>query len=166
MLEGLCNNSKLKTEDDKLALRFMDELFQIEKNVGEIAAVISLQNAKEDTQFIPTKMEEFEPEVIEEKKKEPEQNSDGEDIVDAGENEGEDNEENKEKEKPWRARDHQWTITNKHAKNLPQLFRDFKGINCLCEDKKSKEFGDGEKEAVTKALDEFAARVIEDHASR
>jgi len=44
LLEGLCNNRKLAHEDDKLNQRYMDELFQIEKHIGEISAVISLQN--------------------------------------------------------------------------------------------------------------------------
>lgn len=42
LLEGLCNNRKLSKEDDRLSLRYMDELFIIEKGIGEVAAVISL----------------------------------------------------------------------------------------------------------------------------
>jgi hypothetical protein len=42
LLEGLCNNIKLSNEDDRLSLRYMDELFAIEKVIGEVAAVISL----------------------------------------------------------------------------------------------------------------------------
>jgi hypothetical protein len=42
LLEGLCNNKKLELETDKLSLRFMDEAFQIEKNIGNINAVLSL----------------------------------------------------------------------------------------------------------------------------
>lgn len=38
------NNRKFAKEDDKLNQRYMDELFQIEKHIGEISAVISLQN--------------------------------------------------------------------------------------------------------------------------
>lgn len=43
LLEGLCNSQKLQQEDDKLELRPMDELVQIEKRVGTIAGVASLQ---------------------------------------------------------------------------------------------------------------------------
>jgi hypothetical protein len=32
----------LDSEDDRLSLRYMDELFAIEKVIGEVAAVISL----------------------------------------------------------------------------------------------------------------------------
>jgi len=42
LIEGLCNNCKLHSEDDRLSLRYMDELFCIEKVIGEVAAVISL----------------------------------------------------------------------------------------------------------------------------
>jgi hypothetical protein len=42
LLEGLCNNAKMEKEMDKLSFRYMDEIFMIEKTVGEIAAVISL----------------------------------------------------------------------------------------------------------------------------
>jgi hypothetical protein len=51
LLEGLCNNRKLENEDDQLSLRYMDEMFQIEKNIGEITAVIGLQYQAEPTTF-------------------------------------------------------------------------------------------------------------------
>lgn len=41
LIEGLCNSSKLASEDDKLSLRFMDELFAIEKYLGSINSVVS-----------------------------------------------------------------------------------------------------------------------------
>lgn len=44
VIEGLCGSSSvLKNEDDKLELRLMDELFAIEKNLGEVQGVIGLQ---------------------------------------------------------------------------------------------------------------------------
>lgn len=42
LLEGLCNSARLKIIDDQLSLRFMDELFMIEKHVGEVQAVVGL----------------------------------------------------------------------------------------------------------------------------
>jgi len=42
LMEGLCNSQKLSALDDQLELRFMDELFQIEATVGEVAAIIGL----------------------------------------------------------------------------------------------------------------------------
>ena len=44
VIDGLCGSpSVLKNEEDKLELRLMDELFAIEKNLGEIQGVIGLQ---------------------------------------------------------------------------------------------------------------------------
>jgi hypothetical protein len=51
LLEGLCNNAKMENEMDKLSLRYMDEIFAIEKNIGEISSVISLQYEVESTKF-------------------------------------------------------------------------------------------------------------------
>jgi len=42
LLEGLFNCNKLEEEQDKLSCRFMDELFMIEKSIGEVAGIISL----------------------------------------------------------------------------------------------------------------------------
>lgn len=54
------NNSKLANEEDKLALRFMDELFQIEKHIGEVSAIISFHTNEESERFVEEKWEEFE----------------------------------------------------------------------------------------------------------
>jgi hypothetical protein len=43
ILEGFCNSSKLTSDDDRLELRYMDEFFAIEKQIGEVVAVIGLQ---------------------------------------------------------------------------------------------------------------------------
>ena len=42
LLEGLCNNSRLAMPDDRMELRLMDELFAIEKHIGQVQAVIGL----------------------------------------------------------------------------------------------------------------------------
>jgi Tfp pilus assembly PilM family ATPase len=42
LIEGFCNASKLIFDQDKLELRYMDEFFNIEKSIGEVAAVIGL----------------------------------------------------------------------------------------------------------------------------
>lgn len=36
LLEGFCNSGKLIFDDDRLELRYMDELFLIEKQIGEV----------------------------------------------------------------------------------------------------------------------------------
>jgi hypothetical protein len=74
LVEGLCNSSKIASEangsasDDQLSLRFMDELFAIEKCLGEINSVVSLTFQKEE-QPDPAnvKFEEFEEEEVVEK---------------------------------------------------------------------------------------------------
>lgn len=42
LLEGFCNSGKLIFDDDRLELRYMDELFMIEKQIGEVQAIIGL----------------------------------------------------------------------------------------------------------------------------
>lgn len=53
ILEGLCNSHKLQQEEEKLELRNMDELWQIEKHIGEIKAIIGLQFAFEPDSVDP-----------------------------------------------------------------------------------------------------------------
>lgn len=59
LLEGLCNNSKLGSKDDKLEIRSMDEFIDIEKSVGQVKAIIGLQ-FQEENPSIDTKGIEFE----------------------------------------------------------------------------------------------------------
>lgn len=159
LLEGLCNNSKLNNENEKLSLRYMDELFQIERNIGEVAAIISLQSEAEPTLFEPDQFEEFEPEPVVEKKQ-VELDEDGNPI----EEEAPPEEEEAKKPK-WNPAEFTWSVTNRHAKNLPQLFKNSK-VNVLDEVKPSTVFSANKDEAVTKSLDEFCQRVLEDHTSR
>jgi hypothetical protein len=83
MIEGLSNSSKLVFEDDRLELRYMDELFMIEKHIGDVAAVIGLQfhldkDKEEEGDIV---LEEFpEPEV-----KQARVRADGDDGEDAQE---------------------------------------------------------------------------------
>ena len=43
LLEGLVNSNKLESQEERLELRYMDEFFAIEKNIGEVFSVVSLQ---------------------------------------------------------------------------------------------------------------------------
>jgi len=66
LLEGFCNSGKLIFDDDRFELRYMDELFMIEKHIGEVQAVIGLQfnSDKEYIEEHEVQYEEFpEPEV-------------------------------------------------------------------------------------------------------
>jgi len=49
LLEGLINSNKLESQEERLELRFMDEFFAIEKNIGEVNSVISMQFDLEPT---------------------------------------------------------------------------------------------------------------------
>lgn len=51
LLEGLGNNKKLEEENDRLTVRNMDELFNIERNIGEVVGVITLTYNKESSDF-------------------------------------------------------------------------------------------------------------------
>lgn len=42
LLKGSCGTHRLAEENDRLARRYMDEIFAIEKHIGEVAAVISM----------------------------------------------------------------------------------------------------------------------------
>lgn len=161
LLEGLCNNRKLAQEDDRLSLRFMDELFAVEKGLGEVAAVISLQYREEETTFLEDKFEEFEEKVVE-VKVEKQEGEEGEEEAEAAPAEEEDG----DKKPVFDPSAFKWTVTNRRAKNLPQVFRDYKGINFHPEVKQAKDFGDSSSDQVTRSLDAFCARVLEESSAR
>lgn len=94
----------------------MDELFQIESTLGEVAAVIGLQFSIEpeylgDDQY---EYEKFPEPVVEEVK----EKVDGED----GENEeppAEEPAEGEAKAPTFKKEDYKWTVTDRKAKNMP-----------------------------------------------
>lgn len=61
---------------------------------------------------------------------------------------------------------HEWTATNKQNRNMPQLFKDFKGKNCQVEEHASSKYSDVTQEAVVKAMDEFCASILKNHNSK
>ena len=153
LLEGLCNANKLQNASEKLQLRFMDEYFQIEKSLGEVFGVISLQETEEDSHFT-VEAGNFEEPVEEEVKEEaPKAEGEGEDEPAADGDE--------EAKKPaWDAKKFRWSITNGRSKNLPQLFRDYLGNKCNSEVKNWRSLHcDTTRDAITKALDEFCDRL-------
>jgi hypothetical protein len=113
LLEGFCNSGKLILDDDKFELRHMDELFMIEKYIGEVQAVIGLQfnSEKEYIEEYEIRYEEFpEPEAVPEK------------VRGEGDEEEEQPpaEEEEEKKQPaFKIEDKKWTITDRKPKNLP-----------------------------------------------
>lgn len=64
MLEGFSNNKKLEEESDRLTVRNMDELFNIEKNIGEVVGVINLTFNVEPSDFKDEQWEKFDEPVV------------------------------------------------------------------------------------------------------
>lgn len=127
LIEGLCNSSKLASEDDKLSLRFMDELFAIEKFLGSINSMVSFTFQKEEfPEAASVQYEEFEEEVIVEKPKKYDEN--GNLIEEEAEGEAAAEEEGVVKKAPFNPKEFVgegkpgWTISNKKSKNLMTLF--------------------------------------------
>ena len=158
LLEGLCNNAKMENESDKLSLRFMDEIFMIEKSIGEIAAVVSFQYAPEATTFDAERWEEFAEVAVEEKKvKVPGEGEEEGEAQPPAEPEAED-----AKKSKWNPADYKWTITNRQSKNLPQLFRDHKGSRFVAEERSTATFRGSKNESIAICIDEFCARLSEE----
>lgn len=158
LLEGLCNANKLVKEEDVLELRPMDELVEIEREIGEIVAVASL-TFDQDTERIEendVEYEEFpEPPPVEEKKAEGEGEGDAEKPKQP-EDEGEG-----DKKDDFKVEEYQWTITNKKPKNLAQVYLQLKGANSVHELRNAEEYSSSQYEAVSKSLDEFITRVLD-----
>lgn len=112
LLEGLCNSGKLNHEDDKLSLRYMDELFLIEKELGEVTAVVSLTFNKEENTHGEEKSTVYE-EFPESAKPEVAAKILGEDEEEEAEAVPAEAEEEEAGAKPkFNPKDFQWTVTN------------------------------------------------------
>mmetsp|Transcript_15594 Transcript_15594/g.19613 ORF Transcript_15594/g.19613 Transcript_15594/m.19613 type:complete len:196 (+) Transcript_15594:2706-3293(+) len=160
LLEGFCNSGKLDVHEDSLQLRFMDEFFAIEKNIGEVVGVIGLQNEKMPTTFSPESTEEIVVEEVKEVAAKPE-GEEEEDPAAAEAAEGGD-----DKKPTWKPTDYKWTVTNGKSKNLPQLFRDYMGNRANFEEKNWKVYGaTSHGDAAVRALDEFCQRITDESSS-
>ena len=62
--------------------------------------------------------------------------------------------------KVWRWK-YQWTITNKKLKNLAQVYIQLKGANAVHEIKNAEEYSTSQYESISKSLDEFVTRVVD-----
>ena len=56
---------------------------------------------------------------------------------------------------------YQWTITSKKPKNLAQVYIQLKGANTAHEIKNAEEYSTSQYESISKSLDEFATRVVD-----
>ncbi len=156
LLEGMCNSVKLQEDDDRLELRSMDELFDIEKHIGEVIAIISLQSAYE-AHFVDEKelvYEEFPEDALAEQPKPAAEEGD----------EAAEGEEGEKKAPAFNPALYNWTITNREPKNLPQLFLSLKGkMTTQHETKTSDQFSSSQYEAISRSLDEFCKKVSEEN---
>lgn len=114
LLEGLCNSCKFAKSDDKLEIRFMDEFFSIEKHIGDVKAVISLQFNEEPANIASDGVQKIEFSEDDKEKYKPKPPAEGEEPPAEAEGEA--------KAPDFNPTEHEWTITNKQPKNLPQLF--------------------------------------------
>ena len=127
----------------------------IENRIGEVQSIVSLRiNHVEDTNYIDDKWIEFAPKEVVEKKVKVE----GEEGEEA-EAEQPPAEEGENKAPKYDPNEFRWTDTDKRMKNLPQVFKDFKGINCNCDVKHAESYSPQTFEAIAKSLDEFCGRV-------
>lgn len=92
----------------------MDEFFSIEKHIGDIKAVLSLQFQEEVTVIDNKGVAKIKFSEEDKAAQKPQAPADGEEppAEDGGE----------AKAPSWNPSDYDWTITNKQPKNLPQLF--------------------------------------------
>lgn len=161
LLEGLCNNTKMEHEEDRLQNRNMDELFTISMCIGEIAGFASLVYKEENANPGCEEFEKFEEPVEEEVKEDVKPVGDddageGEPVVDDKDKEEE------EKKDTWDPKAFKWTVTNRKSKNMAQLYRDYSGsmFESCC--KKAEDCGgEGASDQITNALADFCKKVVE-----
>ena len=148
IMEGLCNNSKLSNDEDKLEIKCMDEFFDIEKNIGDVKAIIGLQFN-------------FENETIDEKEIEYEKFEEQEEEVVAKDEDGNPIAPPEGAKVAFKPRDYQWTVSNKQPRNLPQVFMGSKGKTVAIHEVKSAEqYSSSQYEAISKSLDEICNKVV------
>lgn len=58
--------------------------------------------------------------------------------------------------------DFKWTITNRHAKNLPQLFHDHKGAKFVADERSTIGSKNSKSELIANCIDDFCARLFEE----
>lgn len=125
----------------------MDEFFDIEKNVGNVKAIIGLQFN-------------YENEAIDEKDLEYEKFEDEDDAQPPAPKDG-DGDTPPDQKPLWNKRDYQWTVPNKTPSNLPQIFMGSKGkTQAIHEVKTAEQYSSSQYEAISKSLDEICMKVV------
>lgn len=165
LLEGLLNSKLLASEDDKIAIREMDEFFALEHFIGPVSGIISLQTEEEAVAVDPSTIvyHEFpKPEsVVEDKAKKP---ADGEEDGEAEEPAAEEGAEEGDGKPAWNPEEFTWTVTNRKSKNLPQLFVGAKGTSGVHEVKAATEFGNNRLFQIAESIDQFCTMLARPEA--
>lgn len=156
LLEGLCNSSRLAMPDDRMELRLMDELFAIERSLGDVQAVIGLQfnSEKEYIDEDEVEYEKFEATATP-RKEEAKPAQEGEEGGEQPPAEGGD-----KKKSAFKPEDYQWTATDRKPRNLAQLFMQVKGAAAKHELRTAEQFSSSQYEAISKSLDEFCGKLL------
>lgn len=163
----------------------MDELFMIEKHIGEVQGIVGLQYEAEK-EYIDENEVEYEvfeqPEQPSMTQKKAPGEEGGEEEPPAEEAPAEGGDEGEKKGPAFRVEDWKWTVSDRRPKNLPQLFMQSKGIGARHEvrtaqvaatqgtEGTSSHGGSGltsnidrhmRHEAVSRALEEFCQKLID-----
>jgi adenylate kinase family enzyme len=146
LLEGLFNSAKLDDVDAALENRLMDEFQAIEREIGDVAAVVGLHDVEQPTALEPADIEWV---------RATEEEGAAEEQPKAGGEEGGEGEAGPPKPK-FRAEAYDWSVSDRKPRNLPQVFLASKGAaKCRHEVKASDAYSASQYEATSKALDEF-----------
>lgn len=160
IIEGLCNATRLELDDDRMELRFMDELFAIEQNIGDVQAVIGLQfnSEKEYLDEDDVEYERFEA-TMSSARSEIKQAAEGEE---GGEQPPAESApaDNDKKKAGFNPENWQWTSMNRKPRNLAQLFMQAKGTSAKHEIRTAEQFSSSQYEAISKSLDEFCGKLV------
>ncbi len=158
LIEGLCNAPRLAGPEDRMELRLMDELFAVQRHIGEVQAVIGLQfnSEKEYIDEDDVEWEQFEVEQPPAKKEEVKPVAEGEEPP----AEQPPAEEAAKPKNAFKPEDWKWTATNRKPKNLAQLFVQSKGPAAKHEIRAAEQYSSSQYEAISKSLDEFCSQLL------
>lgn len=131
----------------------MDEILEIERQLGEVAGIASLQYGGEEPVYINKEDIEYEvfpePEVIEAPVKVDGEGDDEQPPAPV------DEEEDANKPPPFDPKIFDWTVTNKKAWNLPQLFLQLKGKAGISEVKQAEDYSSIQYDAISQGIDAY-----------
>lgn len=138
-----------------MELRLMDELFGIERHLGEVQAVIGLQfnSEKEYIDEDEVEYERFEVAQVSAR-------TDTKPEAAEGEAEQPPAEDASKKKAAFRPEDWQWTSSDRKPRNLAQLFMQLKGTAAKHEIRTAEQYSSSQYEAISKSLDEFSGKLL------